>query len=79
MNENANPQAFPALATTRDQYIGLTKRELFAAILGAGLLAGDVEVKFPTNDIVHIATETADALLAELDKPQETEPEADAD
>ena len=78
MNENANPQAFPALATMRDQYIGLTKRELFALVLEAALL-GDSQVSDRPRHVAEWALIHADALLAELDKPQETEPEADAD
>ncbi len=64
-------QAFPIPGD--DEYIrwlGLTKRELFAAMAMQGVLANPVEhlASAPREDIAGWAVEFADALLDELAK-----------
>ena len=47
--------------------LGLTKRELFAAMAMQGL---STNPRLKTTDIARYAVETADALIAELNKEQ---------
>lgn len=77
-NEPACPLPFEDEGRAR--YIGLTKRELFAAMAMQGMAAsefweenmqadragGDSMVR----EVAHIAVLAADALLAELEKPR---------
>jgi hypothetical protein len=49
--------------------LGLTKRELFAAMMMQGLMASDMDGLWPT--FAHGAVQAADALLAELAKDGE--------
>lgn len=74
------PDGLPTEADCFDGFEpGLTKRELFAAMAMQGLLADScgngVESVVPDgHDLAHIASvavKCADALLAELAKPQE--------
>jgi len=46
-------------------YGGLSKRELFAAMMAQGILANDLEYKSVAKE----AVDYADALIAELEKP----------
>lgn len=71
--------AFPIAATHspitgqiwEESSSGLTKRELFAAILGAGYAAfGDSKACINDEELPKRTVELADALLAELAKPQ---------
>lgn len=48
--------------------IGLTKRELFAAMAMQGLCQSPHAWDVPTSEIAQYATEQADSLLAELAK-----------
>ena len=71
--KNADKSAMPsqALGTdglpTHEAEFGLTKREMMAMHIAAGF-AADKDVR-PSN-IAKLATEVADALLAELEKSQ---------
>lgn len=65
---NPNDQAYPSWMIS-----GLTKRELFAAMAMQGMIIG-----LPGPDgiptAVRAAVTIADALIAELSKPRETQP-----
>jgi hypothetical protein len=52
-------------------YIGLTKREYFAAMAMQGLLAGDRDFMMKMEDIVKCAISHTDALLKELETKTE--------
>lgn len=70
MSENGNKPAFVALEV-EGSGLGLTKRELFAAMAMQGLLANserDAEAEGFARDAVR----SADALLAELAKDGES-------
>ncbi len=58
----------PQTGNTRGMEIGLTKRELFAAMAMQGILANP-EYNSGDGSIAIDAAANADALLAELDKP----------
>lgn len=61
--ENGKRPAYPA-ETDQKYYLGLTKREYFAAIAMQGMLAhGRTQDGIPEKSV-----QIADALLAELDK-----------
>ena len=81
---NADEPAFPAKGHSGRLYGGVTKRELFAAILGAGCCAlGGEQFIDDEQRLAQTAISQADALLAELDKPRPqvlpaTEPDVDA-
>jgi hypothetical protein len=66
---NGRDMAFPALDTSYTPngtiQLGLTKRELFAAMAMQGML-GDPERGGPPVDYAHGAVECADALLTAL-------------
>lgn len=68
--ENGNDTAYPVL--DRDQtpngtyQLGLTKRELFAAMAMQGMLTADYSS--PVDELAHQAVVFADALLKELAK-----------
>ena len=54
--------------------IGLTKRELFAAMAMQGLVVDSKAALFECQELVaHAAVKCADALLAELAKPKADE------
>ena len=76
--QNGEQSAYPA-SLDDSQYYGLTKREHMATTLGAGMLANS-EYYFPkADDMPKQACAAADALLAELAKPQDkNEGEGDA-
>ena len=88
MFDNAADPAFPSEGCNG---WGATKRELFAAMAMVGLLAGPGRGSANNcGGLAALAVVQADALLAALDKPvsallavlekpQTTEPEADAD
>lgn len=63
-----------------EYHLGLTKRELFAAMAMQGMLAQVDDNSNPTtwegnpSNMARIAVTCADALLAELAKPQEVAP-----
>lgn len=71
---SVNLPAFPSLSLLQDrdgcyslsQEGGVTKRELFAAMMMQGLMASDMDGLWPT--FAHGAVQAADALLAELEK-----------
>jgi hypothetical protein len=67
MKTNPNDNAY-ALATTTDtkDYLGLTKREYFAAMLVQGMLANKSYID--DEDCVKCGVEAADMLIAELNK-----------
>lgn len=48
---------------------GITKREYFAAMAMQGLLAADHTMLVSYNILAEYATDAADALIAELNKP----------
>lgn len=58
--------AFPS-GYSRDEYRGMTKRELFAAMAMQGF-ASLPEKKMPKEQFIKGAVEWADALLAELER-----------
>lgn len=62
-------QAFPAPGTEFTHgYLGLTKRELFAAMAMQGICASEPSEKLDYEHTAHFAVEHADALIAELAK-----------
>jgi len=65
---NGERYAFPG-----DSFGGLTKREMFAAMAMQGLLSTGANW-FESKDGAHFSVKWADALLAELAKPQEPTP-----
>lgn len=72
---NANDPAFPSGGCNG---WGLTKREVLAGLAMAGLAALDGENYIDSYEaLARDAVAQAHALLVELDKPQEQEPEAD--
>ena len=73
---SADAQAFPSTEDLgKVQCWGLTKRELFAGLAMAGMLANS-DIDYESEPQAAEARKYADALLAELDKPQEQELEA---
>ena len=71
---DANKPAFPSQHDDRSHILsheeGLTKREYFAAMAMQGILAHPEHSKFTAAAIADDAIRQADALLAELEKPQ---------
>lgn len=68
---NATDPVFPVADWGACQLPGLTKRELFAALVMQGILAnGEILVRYgmPTAETAKNAVDFADALLAELAK-----------
>lgn len=69
---NANDLAFPFVERSTDQQesinLGLTKRELFAAMAMQGLCANPYWTKSTHANIAQGAALYADALLSELEK-----------
>ena len=61
---DGNDPVYPSTAAWSS---ALTKRELFAAMAMQGL---STVVRLKTTDIARYAVETADALIAELNKEQ---------
>lgn len=59
--------AAEALGIPRALYMGLTKRELFAAMAMQGLNCCEAFSKHGASDIARYSAEQADALLAELE------------
>lgn len=89
MSDRANEQVFPCAGSLESyEWIGLTKRELFAwGLMCANVIGFKLSVRSAVAatelrkerglaDVLPILAESAvnhaDALLAELDKPQET-------
>jgi hypothetical protein len=72
----AFPQMHTILAADEDspsvhrRFNGLTKRELFAAMAMQGILSAEDGVSFPSAELASLSIDCADALLAELSKPQ---------
>jgi hypothetical protein len=71
LKEQGNLNAFPMLNPdpSQNDEFGLTKREYFAAMAMQGLLSNP-NTSFETRDAVIIA----DALIAELNKPNNDTP-----
>ena len=63
IHKNTDPTA-----TVYHKYIGLTKRELFAAMLMQGLLSEYQQVEYGLEDAANLACGAADALINELNK-----------
>lgn len=63
--------AFPIATGTRLE-TGLTKREAFAMAAMQGLCAAPDSGQWKAGQIANYAIEQADALIAALNKPQET-------
>ena len=63
--------AFPFMGRNNGetlQFVGLTKRELFAAMAFQGMLAADGTTDWDPENAANYAVKCADALLAELAK-----------
>jgi len=75
-----NEKAYPSLEQNNrgevvDQHLGMTKRELFAAMALQGILASPVGHEMHGYDnVAREALSAADALLAELAKPIKVTP-----
>ncbi len=70
---NCNEPAYPLTPTDRsgqigDQFLGLTKREYFAALAMQGMCANSALTREHYDAIAKHAVGHADALLAELAK-----------
>lgn len=65
---NANDPVFPILGGEKP-CLGLSTRELFAAMALQGLLANH-EKRYPERQAAMIAVNAADALIDALNKPQ---------
>lgn len=61
------PDAY-AFPTTADEFGGMTKRELIAAMAMQGFCAAEWTENTLSNGIAEMAVSHADALLAELSK-----------
>lgn len=65
---NRNERAFPQHPESRGVYMGLTKREYFAAMAVQGLMASPHVDGATYEEITEAAVNVADALLKELEK-----------
>lgn len=63
-----NSSAFPQQGAD-----GLTKREYFAAMAMQGFISNSFIGKFSPAEIVKLSVETADALIAQLNKATKNE------
>lgn len=65
--QNGREPAMP-FSGRHAEYVGLTKREHFAALAMQGVLAGDTAAKLPVERVAGVAVACADALIKELDR-----------
>ena len=65
--KNANTPVNP-VTTLMGSYLGVTKREYFAAMAMQGFISAGCQGMPPSGTVADYAVEYADALLAELDK-----------
>jgi hypothetical protein len=75
-NTQANDLAYPLIERRIDQgesiNFGLTKREAFAMAAMQGLLGYDAGIAITIKQYAESSVAYADALIAALNKPQET-------
>ena len=63
-----NLPAYP-IEAEKTYYLGLTKRELFAAMAMQGIISsGEVLITYSVEHIANMAATQADALIAELNE-----------
>ncbi|MCW5597698.1 MAG: hypothetical protein KIT80_23605 [Chitinophagaceae bacterium] len=70
-NENAEKPAMPSTVESKDGvyiYLGLTKREYFAAMAMQGMLTNPANSSFSKEFLIQSAVEAADVLLEKLEK-----------
>ena len=68
VRDSAFPVAWQNPNGSTDIYLGITRRELFAAMAMQGMLSGPDQSKSSNRHIAEYSTDMADALIAELEK-----------